>query len=226
VFILEETMTTPQQWRIDELEALEERLDNEIAGLDEQLDAVYSQIEELASNIDDYLAENDFMQVEQAVSELVGFFGEDVEDDLGYLIKLAEIKNGEGDSESCGAEIPTLPEDQLPKREPARSDAPDDFDDEVSALSERVNACANHLRRLFDQALEHWQEACEAANNGSGPAARTELGYARKVAAEAGKTFALWQACLSELYVASPGSLGPISDLLLIPVERWITSAE
>ncbi|MFE0155524.1 hypothetical protein ACFWY5_50885 [Nonomuraea sp. NPDC059007] len=68
-------MATPQQWRIDELEALEERLDNEIAGLDEQLGAVYSQIEELASSIDDYLAENDFMQVEQAVSELVGLFG-------------------------------------------------------------------------------------------------------------------------------------------------------
>ncbi|WP_169577090.1 hypothetical protein [Nonomuraea coxensis] len=211
---------------MDELEALEERLDNEIAGLDEQLGAVYSQIEELAFSIDDYLAENDFIQVEQAVSQLVGLFREDIEDDLEYLIKLSEIKNGEGDSMSCGAEIPTLSKDRLPKREPTQSDDHDDVDYEVSALNERVNACANHLRDLFGQALEHWQEANEAANNGSGPAARTELGYVRKVATEAGKTFALWQACLSELYVVSPGSLGPISDLLLIPVERWIRSAE
>ncbi|MEV5412994.1 hypothetical protein AB0K60_29685 [Thermopolyspora sp. NPDC052614] len=218
-------MTTPQ-WRVDELEALEERLDDEIAGLDEQLSTVYSQIEKLTFGIDGYLAENDFMQVEQAVNELVGLLGEDVEDDLELLIKLAEIKNGEGDSVSCGAEIPTLSEDQLPKRDPARSDDPYGFDNEVLALRERVDACADHLRDLFDQASEHWQEARQAANNGSGAAARTELRYARKAAAQAEKAFALWQACLSELYVASPGSLGPISDLLIAPVERWITSAE
>ncbi|WP_229400151.1 hypothetical protein [Micromonospora okii] len=192
-----------------------ERLEDEIAFLAENLAVACGEIDELAYELDDHLAENDLERVESAVNQLEGLLDEEVAGDLVSLARLCAVRDGHpADEDRNDPPVPTLTADELPPFVPDQ-DQEDEDEARIDNLRERMGTVADHLRSLFSFTSDRFGSARTAAEHGYVGRSLSELRLARKAAAEVPPGYKLWMRCLNDLYLVSPSSLGAYGHMLM-----------
>lgn len=192
-----------------------EELEEQAEAMRDGLSTIYGQISELAMEVDDYLAEYRYDDVEQAIESLAALVsGSEVEEAVD-LARLRESLDGNERADggaSPDLQIPRLTEADLPAI--AEPEGDDDYDEVAESLRDREGRCSDHIRRLFD-AAEGWLErAITAAEAGRVAQVEELLGRREELSVELTSAYKLWELCLVDLYNDNPSNLGAVGDLI------------
>lgn len=199
-----------------QVNSIRERRDEEIAVISEYVSESINAMSELRSEVDDYLAEYEYMRVSQAVDEAVGIIESASGDDqLAELVELASLRlPGDRSPDPVGDGLEPLRRLTTADLPPVVVNEEIYNDDEQSGLRietqrDRVNDCAQHLRYLFDVfESELWPRVLAAAQAGDRSTTESLVGRCPDLVAELRSTHDLWMLELNELYEETPGSLG------------------
>jgi len=190
--------------------------------IDEGLSAAYGRIADLASEVDDLLAEYRYDAVKESIESLIASISGD---DLAEISELAELRvdrsaqPGSQSSSEVAVQIPRLTATDLPV---VADPSGDDGDDEVvDSLRNREERCADHIRRLFACAESMWTEAHAAARAGKVRQVEEGLQLLRQLPTELTGAYSLWELCLVDLYNENPAHLGEMGGMMR-GVEAWL----
>src|SRR5262249_1029371 len=129
----------------DENETSLEELDEEIEVVDDSLYQAIAYAQEAAFELDNPLAEYDFLQVKRILEEFATFIEEIDAGELKHRAKLAILRNGSASSgESVHiTPIPLLTKNELPAFKPPDREI-DYHDARMDHINECVNLCDDH----------------------------------------------------------------------------------
>ncbi|MGH4012816.1 MAG: hypothetical protein ACRDSL_02525 [Pseudonocardiaceae bacterium] len=204
---------------IEELEELHERRDVAIEVRVDELNEVALSVDEIAFELDNQLAEYDYVMVNQSIDIAIDAIEHTDDGQLEELVRLAsvEIPGDTGGPVGTQDQLPPLPHmrvAELPSAEGVDWERERDAVDYAEAVRHRVAVCADRIRYLLDYFSEelwtHIVAAAKRADSENALAALTECGT---VANELRDAHGLWMLWLNELYLDDPANLGYVGEV-------------
>ena len=202
-----------------------EELDAEINAIGETFGDMIGWVWEIASELENRLAEYDFMQVKESVEQFASFVENLDGAQLRRRAKLTVLLHKSGPPSEVAeiGPVPYLNKDELPIFRPPASNT-DSYDARMDFLDDRVSRCSKHIRRLLTYFEESWEVITDAAQEGDAETAADLLDDIRALGEEARSAYNLWEASLATKYNESPGSLGYAGEMIDATLE-WLADS-
>ncbi len=198
-------------------DAVLERLNEELEWREAEFAGVSACLAEVASDVDDWLCDRDYVRIEEALKGLPWRRVDGSRSLLEEMALLAKIRDGAGTQ--AGPSSPGSPLPQLTRELLAAIPLPADEDDEESFdFRERFEeeTAADHLRAVLRYAETHWEEAWSAAQKADTHTAFRELDATRAALTEVDAAYTLWFECLGVLCEVSPAAAGIAGEMVKI----------